>query len=53
MSKSDLKHKKPLRSWLKPKSRKAQRNYLADINAINNLSAIDRVSGETIWVPRH
>src|SRR3990167_8865535 len=44
LAKGDLKHKKPLRSWLKPKSGKAQRNDLADVYAVNYLSAVNGIS---------
>src|SRR3989344_4477754 len=44
LAKGDLKHKQPLRSWLKPECRKAQRNNFADVYAINDLSAINAIS---------
>src|SRR3989344_2088829 len=44
LAKGDLKHKKSLRSWLKPKAGKAQRNDLADVYAVNNLSAVNGIS---------
>src|SRR3989344_3578816 len=47
-----LQHKFPLRSWLKPKCRKAQRNDFLRIYEVDNFSAIYRVSGETIRMPR-
>ncbi|MDP3771942.1 MAG: hypothetical protein Q8Q94_01025 [bacterium] len=47
-----LQHEFPLRSWLKPKCRKAQRNYLAGVNEVNNFPSIYRVAGETIRMPR-
>src|SRR3989338_7326975 len=45
---SDLKHKKPLRSWLKPKCGKAQRNNLADVYAVNYLSAVNRIASQSV-----
>jgi hypothetical protein len=47
-----LKHKQTLRSWLKPKCGKAQRSDLADVYQINYLSAVNRIAGETVRVPR-
>ena len=52
LAKGDLKHKKPLRSWLKPKSRKAQRSDLALVYEVDNLPAVNAVSGEAVRVPR-
>ncbi|MDP3792820.1 MAG: hypothetical protein Q8Q89_03785 [bacterium] len=48
-----MKHKKPLRSWLKPKSGKAQRNDLADVYAVNYLSAVNGISCQAVGVPRN
>src|SRR3989338_8328700 len=47
-----LQHKEPLRSGFKPKCRKAQSNDFAGIDGINNTTAVDTVSGETIGVPQ-
>src|SRR3989344_4846851 len=47
-----LQHEFPLRSWLKPKCRKAQRNDFLRIYEVDNFSSIYRVTGETIRMPR-
>src|SRR3989344_1293215 len=52
LAKGDLKHKQPLRSWLKPECRKAQRSYFGGVYGVNYQTAINRISGETIRVPR-
>src|SRR3989344_5924224 len=51
LAKGDLKHKQSLRSWLKPKCGKAQRNNLADVYAINYLSAVNGISCQAVGVP--
>src|SRR3989338_340731 len=51
LSERHLQHKFPLRSWLEPKLRKAQRSNCSSINEINYFSTINRVTGETIGVP--
>src|SRR3989338_1035487 len=52
LSERHLQHEFPLRSWLKPKCRKAQRNYFLCIYEVDNFSPIYRVAGETIRMPR-
>src|SRR3990167_4839492 len=51
LSERHLQHELPLRSWLKPKLRKAQRSNSVDVHKVNNFTAINRISGETIRVP--
>ncbi|MBI2100873.1 MAG: hypothetical protein HYT47_02555 [Candidatus Vogelbacteria bacterium] len=51
MSERHLEHKETLRSWLAPKSRKAQRNDFADVHEINDFATINTISRETIGVP--
>ncbi|HRV25841.1 MAG TPA: hypothetical protein P5294_04850 [Smithellaceae bacterium] len=46
-----MKHKKPLRSWLKPKCGKAQRSDLADVYQINHLPAVNGISCQAVGVP--
>src|SRR3989344_3780854 len=52
LSERHLQHEFPLRSWLKPKCRKAQRNDFLRIYEVDNFSTIYRVAGETIRMPR-
>src|SRR3989344_5619949 len=52
LAKGDLKHKKPLRSWLKPKCRKAQRSDFSGVYGVDYQTTINAVAGETIGVPR-
>src|SRR3989338_3359344 len=47
-----LQHKFALRSWLKPKCRKAQRNYFLSIYEVDNFSAVNAISRQSIRVPR-
>ncbi|MFA7192773.1 MAG: hypothetical protein WC131_01490 [Bacilli bacterium] len=46
-----LQHEFPLRSWLKPKLRKAQRSNSSGVNKIDYSSTIHAIAGETIRVP--
>src|SRR3990167_9225440 len=47
-----LQHEFPLRSWLKPKCRKAQRNDLFGIYEINYFAAVHAVSRQSVRMPR-
>src|SRR3989344_6112842 len=51
LSERHLQHEFPLRSWLKPKLREAQRNDFAGIYEIDNASAVHTVASEAIRVP--
>src|SRR3989338_362473 len=51
LSERHLQHEFPLRSWLKPKLRKAQRSNSVDVHKVDNFTAINRITGETIGVP--
>src|SRR3989344_4963578 len=46
-----LQHKFPLRSWLKPKLRKAQRSDSTCVYEIDNFTTVNAIAGETIGVP--
>jgi hypothetical protein len=43
-------HEFPLRSWLKPKLRKAQRSNSSGVHKVNYPAAVHAIAGETIWV---
>src|SRR3989338_1331793 len=47
-----LQHEFSLRSWLKPKCRKAKRNYLFCIHEIDDAPAINAISCQSIRMPR-
>src|SRR3989344_2815970 len=47
-----LQHKFPLRSWLKPKCRKAQRNNFFGIHEIDDAPAINAISRQSVRMPR-
>src|SRR3989344_1141796 len=47
-----LQHEFPLRSWLKPKCRKAQRNNFFGIHEIDDAPAVHAVSRQSVRVPR-
>src|SRR3989344_6388849 len=47
-----LQHEFPLRSWLKPKLRKAQRSNSSSVHQVNYFAAVHAITGETIGVPR-
>src|SRR3989344_6697807 len=51
LSERHLQHELPLRSWLKPKLRKAQRSNSSGVHEINYPSTINAITGETIRVP--
>src|SRR3989338_11124420 len=46
-----LQHEFPLRSWLKPKLRKAQRSNSSGVYEINDFPTVHAITGETVWVP--
>src|SRR3989344_5487349 len=52
LTKRHLQHEEPLRGWLKPKCRKAQRHHLASINGIDDASTINRIPRKTVGMPR-
>ncbi|OGY09341.1 MAG: hypothetical protein A2782_02600 [Candidatus Blackburnbacteria bacterium RIFCSPHIGHO2_01_FULL_43_15b] len=52
MAKGDLKHKKPLRSWLKPKCGEAQRSDFSGVYGVDYQTAINAIAGEAIRMPR-
>ena len=46
LSERHLQHKFPLRSWLKPKCRKAQRNYFGRVYCVNDAPAVHAVCAQ-------
>ncbi|OIO50577.1 MAG: hypothetical protein AUJ11_02650 [Parcubacteria group bacterium CG1_02_44_65] len=51
LSERHLQHEFPLRSWLKPKLRKAQRSNSSGVHQVNYSSTVHAIAGETIGMP--
>ncbi|MFZ2149768.1 MAG: hypothetical protein WAV15_01240 [Minisyncoccia bacterium] len=52
LSERHLQHKFPLRSWLKPKCRKTQRNYFGRVYCVNDAPAVNTIASKTVRMPR-
>src|SRR3989338_8170466 len=50
LSERHLQHKFPLRRWLEPKLRKAQRSDSTSVYEIDNFTTVNAITGETIGV---
>src|SRR3989344_5593309 len=48
LTKRHLQHEEPLRSWFKPKCRKAQRHNLASVYGVDDTATINRIARQSV-----